>query len=381
MTRCVLATVFALGALAYSSCWTGSSDEVGKLEPRFDPNINYGKIEAGTSIRLTLDAFDRGGTSIGGHELRKQPVIGWYLQSTDDAAPRQPEADAAVELEAAHGDRSPQLPLRSVPDSPWSIDFLPPFDSYGLLVVRAVVAADDCADSDTVGQAAQWDGPCSAEFIIRVVPPAAPVLRAFLGGGGSGEVLLEWTVAEPGATRWQYRERLRNVRFWGDWTDIPGSNADTRNHRVTGLTARRIYLFQVRPWTSVGASEAYEATQVITALDARTDGIPRAEPGQLLESGQRFRYGLCAFVVPQGMHLRMGGVTSIGPQYSGWPGAFVLEDVQSRAAMLVHAETCEVVHQEVLVLKRYSIYPFPRGRDIEMLFTQIADSLEQVSTP
>lgn len=63
-------------------------------------------------------------------------------------------------------------------------------------------------------------------------------------------LLLEWTSGPEDTTQWQYRQRHwdgenRNPS-WGPWTDVPGSDADTRCHRVTGLQPDAAYEFQVR---------------------------------------------------------------------------------------------------------------------------------------
>ena len=58
-------------------------------------------------------------------------------------------------------------------------------------------------------------------------------------------VKLTWEDPEDGTvTGWEYRQRLQGVT--GPWTTIPGG-ADTRAHTVTGLGARTIYAFQMRP--------------------------------------------------------------------------------------------------------------------------------------
>ena len=174
---------------------------------------------------------------------------------------------------------APTSSLRAIPGEPNAIEYRPPVDTRGPVVVRAELPNEDC------GAEARATEACSAEFPLRVVAPGPPTLRVFIGGNEVGEFLLEWTAPGTDAIRWQYRHRpeweLVNDRKllvpWGDWMDVPHSDGDTRTHRATGLPLRgvsRFFLFQVRPWTATGAGTAYEPVQAL-ASERVTKGIVR----------------------------------------------------------------------------------------------------------
>lgn len=95
----------------------------------------------------------------------------------------------------------------------------------------------------------------------------APELLA-VTTGDRGVVLLEWTVdgSTDGVTRWQYRLRLKRegLKPWGSWTDVPGSDADTRSYRVTGLNrggVRHVHHWQVRSVSGTDAGDASETVE------------------------------------------------------------------------------------------------------------------------
>ena len=111
--------------------------------------------------------------------------------------------------------------------------------------------------------------------------PVRPALTA-VSGGDAGEILLEWTIAEEGATRWQYRQSGPGEdAAWGAWTDIPSSDANTMSHRLSGLQPEQLYQFEVRAWTADGAGDASSTREAI-ALRAGPDRIPIALPGTAL---------------------------------------------------------------------------------------------------
>ena len=137
-----------------------------------------------------------------------------------------------------------------------------------------------------------------------------PKLTA-VAGGRAGEILLEWTIAKAGATHWQYRQRGPGEQdAWEDWTDVPGSDANTTSHRLTGLQLEQPYAFEVRRWTATGAGDAYDAVEAV-ALRAGADSIPIAVPGAALEGGGRFRVGgtVYTFTVPVGLAVALGEST------------------------------------------------------------------------
>ena len=140
------------------------------------------------------------------------------------------------------------------------------------------------------------------QLLDSIKEDTPPMLTA-LAGGGAGEILLEWTIGTVGATRWQYRQWRPVDTAWGAWTDIPGSDAGTTSHRLTGLPPDEGSVFQVRPWTAQGPGAAYAQVQGY-ALRAGVDGIPIAL-GQVLEDGRTYRVGETqyTFTTPRGLQV------------------------------------------------------------------------------
>ena len=203
-------------AIVLSACQASA-----RIEPRFDPNIDYGQIEAGSFLRLEVGVMPAG-------MLPPEVVIEWSVDTADVG-----EASTSS--------------LRALPGTPGAIEYRPPAGARGPVVVRAELRTEDCAGDARASRA------CSAEFALNVVAPEPPTLRVFVGGNEPGEFLLQWTAAGTEAIRWQYRYRprfertdtgLRRLASWGDWMDVPHSDSDTRNHRVTGLL-RGFHVFQV----------------------------------------------------------------------------------------------------------------------------------------
>ncbi len=126
--------------------------------------------------------------------------------------------------------------------------------------------------------------------------PAGPLtLTLFTSARANDEALLEWT-PDPRAERWQYRQRDYPWP-WGEWQDIPGSNAGTTGHRVGGLLPRQVYRFQVRPWTANGPRESSVPPKLPLALGKEIVGKPETADSivsaymwtGLLERGGTFR--------------------------------------------------------------------------------------------
>ncbi len=119
-------------------------------------------------------------------------------------------------------------------------------------------------------------------------PNSVPKVTA-LAGGRAAEILLTWTIVSEDATRWQYRQRGPGEgATWETWTSVPGSDASTRSHRLSGLQPGQPYAFEVRPWTADGAGDASYTVEAVT-LRVGADGIPIALLGQALEGGHTFR--------------------------------------------------------------------------------------------
>ena len=178
-------------------------------------------------------------------------------------------------------------------------------------------------DPDADGIAAQFDRIVESAWLgAPDTPWTGPPTLTAVAGGGRNEILLEWTTARVGAVRWQYRQRhpWSDGRWpgWGDWTDVPGSDASTRSHRFTGPFGGQLYALQVRPWTAQGAGDAYDAVEAV-ASNVGPDGIPLAIAGQALEGGRTFRAGRTSytFTVPNGLPLALQQVSQTADGATG----------------------------------------------------------------
>ena len=353
--RSPLRLLSALALLAFLLIACNTSPKV-RLEPRFDPNIDYGQIEAGSWLRLDVDLIAQNGEPV---SATGSPgfTIDWSVDGPD-----------------ATGSS-----LRAVPGTRDSIEYRPPAGARGRVVVRAELRNEDCPGGTRAAEA------CSAEFPLRIVAPGPPTLLVFVGGNELGEFLLEWTGAPADAIGWEYRHRpkwdpdwpgrLGREAPWGAWSDIPGSTGDTRSYRVKGLRPGTLHVFQVRPLAATGPGMPYDPVEA-RGSERLMNGIPQAPLDQLLESGRAFAWDYCSFVVPDGMHVDLPWATDIGPQYSGSAGGVVLYDVKSRSSMLLNISDCEVVLQQIRVP-----HPPPGRRDVPQLFEQIADSFETIRFP
>ena len=124
------------------------------------------------------------------------------------------------------------------------------------------------------------DGAASAESAAvtpatTLAPPLAPTRPAVSPGDRS--VTLTWLSSGDGGspiTRWQYVKKEGDGAFETTWTDVPGSDAGTTAHTVTGLTNGASYRFRVRAVNAVGDGA------VSAASDAATPGTPPPAPGR-----------------------------------------------------------------------------------------------------
>ena len=101
-------------------------------------------------------------------------------------------------------------------------------------------------------RAVNASGASAASETVSATPavPAAPAApTGFTIDTGDTEITLKWT--DPGndaITKYQYRQGTGPLGSitWADWTDIPASDEDTTEHKVTGLTNGTRYYFEVR---------------------------------------------------------------------------------------------------------------------------------------
>ncbi len=80
--------------------------------------------------------------------------------------------------------------------------------------------------------------------------PEAAKLTATAGTRGT---VLKWTHAgDSSITGWQFQRREGEEAFGAEWTDIPGSNAETRQHAVGQLTGGVAHVFRIRAVNDAG---------------------------------------------------------------------------------------------------------------------------------
>ena len=98
--------------------------------------------------------------------------------------------------------------------------------------------------------------------------------------GDRGVVTLRWVGGADDATHWEYRLRgpypsggPRPELPWGKWTEVPSSDGDTRNHRVSGLPEGTAWAFQVR--AVAGSVAGAPATALGSSAVVGQDGIPQ----------------------------------------------------------------------------------------------------------
>ncbi len=121
------------------------------------------------------------------------------------------------------------------------------YDAVSIDSVTITVAEDDKAMSPGGSEGGRH--PPGSAAAPSESPPGRP--EGLSAEAGDGEVSLSWSAAgDAGITRWQVRFR-RAGESWS-WTDIPGSDASTTGHVVTGLVNGDEYRFLVRAVSAAG---------------------------------------------------------------------------------------------------------------------------------
>ena len=264
-----------------------------------------------------------------------------------------------------------------------------------------VVAADPTPTATASAEAATPPAnpsPTATATATAVQPPATPPPAPTLitvATGERGELLLEWTpntemlFPTRGVTGWQYRQQFDEPEdyeygmrddSWEAWTDVPGSTASTRSHRLTGL-ARGIYYFQVR---AVAGTVEGEASVAVNGAAALVDehGIPAMEFFQIVEGGRTWRLGYCHTVIdiPAGTRLVLmpGSVRDDG---SCW--LVVIRNFETGSEQLVdpndgHFLSREFVRGAEGASGAGKGARGASGRDVVAIFDQIRDSARLV---
>ena len=91
---------------------------------------------------------------------------------------------------------------------------------------------------------------------------------------GNAQAVLSWTNPNDSSiTKWQYRKKAVGQGY-GNWTDVPSSNASTTSFTATTLTNGTTYAFEVRAFKSQAQTALDEVTVTPTADDGWKDMSP-----------------------------------------------------------------------------------------------------------
>ena len=163
-----------------------------------------------------------------------------------------------------------QLRYRQSGQTSWNPDWSDVASSSSSTVNHAVedLAEGSAYDFELRAVNGMGPGPASAPSLITfttvvtVVSLPVPAAPANLeANDGVTVVLLYWDHTDDSSVeKYQYRYREEDATTWEpDWTDVPGSDAETTSHYVTGLTNATTYTFEVRAVNSAGDGETSSA--------------------------------------------------------------------------------------------------------------------------
>ena len=209
-----------------------------------------------------------------------------------------------------------------------------------------------------------------------VAPPApapAPELMTLIDGTPD-VVILEWTSTATGVTRWQYR--LRELvaggtpETWGEWsmwTNIPGSNALTRTHRLTDV-GDAWYQVEVRAWTTVAGtpSDTVEGTPAYF----ESGGIPSALHGQVVQGGREYRIHATQYVVTIPADMRVVVSGSMGYTRR----SVTITDIESGSYLRLDLERNEFYDRRIFPSPMDGDGSGSSERDVNALFDRIVAS-------
>ena len=88
-------------------------------------------------------------------------------------------------------------------------------------------------------------------FTITVTPTIPGAISDLHATAGTGQAILSWTTPED--------NEVTITEYWyeqnGVWKEMPGSDAVTTSHTVTGLEEGQTYTFKVRAENSEGPAD------------------------------------------------------------------------------------------------------------------------------
>ena len=155
------------------------------------------------------------------------------------------------------------------------------------VTVNAAPDGDDVTDGDvTLTHSASGGGYASvtiADVVVSVAEKdAAPAKPTDLTAtAGDGSVTLRWADPDnPTIVRWEYQQKAGDDE-WSAWTAIPGADAGTTSHEVSGLDNGTAYQFRVRALNAAeaGPGPGSEASESVTPAVPATPTTPSGGGG------------------------------------------------------------------------------------------------------
>ena len=200
-----------------------------------------------------------------------------------------------------------------------------------------------------------------------------------ISDGAADALILEWTIARSrGVSKWQYRNRETRVeeqpQAWSAWTDVPGSDSETRAYRVTGLKEGTGYTFELRALVRVVPGESsYSAWNSTGHNDGRIRSLTLFQTvvgdGKQQWRPEGLRY---VVVIPAGMRVYDFGLAEVR-----------LTDACTGSSININRDTGKERGREII--PRPGCYsPEPRcysptgACSVDELFDEIMDSLQPV---
>ena len=99
----------------------------------------------------------------------------------------------------------------------------------------------------------------------REGPPEKPT--GFEAEAGDREVVLTWDDPDDASIRgWQFKSKKSDGEYKKQWDDVPGSDAKTVRHAVTGLENGATYVFKIRTFNAANGPESAERSATPRSL-------------------------------------------------------------------------------------------------------------------
>ena len=100
-------------------------------------------------------------------------------------------------------------------------------------------------------------------------------VAGFTATAVSGQVTISWDdFGDPAVSHFEARQSEDGGDTWTTWETIPGSDATTTDHTVSGLTNGVAYTFQIRPVNDYGAGLASESVTATPAAPVALNAAP-----------------------------------------------------------------------------------------------------------